>query len=333
MYAGDQNNLLSDPESELTGKFALMPARFKTEKRPDLAITKEVVKTDKTDKTYEAPNGKPKFRLKVSYIGKRPLRKVVVKDLLFAIRDGMAFRPVEVADVTVVKRKRTTPVECDEKKDKDAIFRLVKCKTKEMREDGEFTVVITTRIVASGAALSYQRLLRDLSPPFTYSNQGSVEGTVGKRRSRKQLSELDFDGFDILAGAADCPGDIVRGTSAADVLSAAPASQTMVGLGGADQIFGGEGRDCILGGAGNDQTLDGGGGADWIDGGPGKDNITSAAGPAVGDTIWGGPGNDDIEAFNGVKDMIDCGPGKKDKVTFDKGLDVLVRCEKRTAGP
>jgi hypothetical protein len=43
--------------------------------------------------------------------------------------------------------------------------------------------------------------------------------------------------------------------------------------------------------------------------------------------IFGGDGDDTITAADGLVDVIDCGLGVDAVVSYDRGLDVLVKCE------
>ena len=145
VYAVAGNNLLNDPASELSGKFALMPVRFITGVAKDLQIAKEFLK-----KEYPAPEGKPKFRLTVTYTGSKPAKNIRVVDEFSKNRLGV--RILEVTNINVKQRKKTTPVTCEVQR----IDRLlVRCRAREMKSGGRFVVVVTTRIAASSPALSY----------------------------------------------------------------------------------------------------------------------------------------------------------------------------------
>jgi hypothetical protein len=40
-------------------------------------------------------------------------------------------------------------------------------------------------------------------------------------------------------------------------------------------------------------------------------------------------GNDTVFVRDGEADYVDCGSGKRDKVTYDRGLDIVLNCERK----
>jgi hypothetical protein len=312
-------SVMNDPgQPELSGKFALMLARFITSKArgADLRVTKKASKGSKgKTAVYKAPNASPKFTLNVKNKGKKPAKKVEVTDT-----QSNAFWPLAVKGIKVRAGKTSKPVSCKKKNGNPVV---VVCKTKKMEKGDKFTVVIKTRIVPSLPVLSYRNLLA--GGRLTYLNEASVSsGKTNDPAPSNNLSEVPFE---ITTGGGTCPSDIVEGTNAGDRLQGGLTSQTILGLGGRDLIDGDDGGDCILGGEGPD-VLNGDDGSDWVDGGPGDDRIFTSTAGGPGDGIWGDTGNDKVFAVNGSKDVIDCGPGK-DTVQADKKIDeVAGNCEK-----
>jgi Ca2+-binding RTX toxin-like protein len=105
-----------------------------------------------------------------------------------------------------------------------------------------------------------------------------------------------------------------------------------IGTRGDDLIRGSTNLDRIVGMEGNDQILDAGGN-DELYGDEGNDIITDDGTNLDFDTIYGDEGNDTINVYEfGVAgaDTVNCGPGRKDKVFFDRGIDVVANnCEIR----
>ena len=143
-----------------------------------------------------------------------------------------------------------------------------------------------------------------------------------------------------LAATVDCKGGDCVGTPSKDTLFGSPRVDDEFGLGSGDLMYGYESADQMSGGAGGDRmyggigadTLNGDGGGDRVEGGRSNDTVNGGPGDdtLVGnqgnDTISGDTGNDLIQAVDGQKDQINCAGGR-DKVYYDRGLDVLRRCE------
>ena len=117
-----------------------------------------------------------------------------------------------------------------------------------------------------------------------------------------------------LALDKNCTGGDCIGTRGDDFIVGSTNLDRIVGMEGNDQVIGQEGSDEIYGDEGNDIITDNGTNIDF-------------------DTIYGDEGNDTIDMYElGVAgaDTVNCGPGKKDKVFFDKGIDVIANnCEIR----
>jgi uncharacterized repeat protein (TIGR01451 family) len=133
--------------------------------------------------------------------------------------------------------------------------------------------------------------------------------------------------------AAGGPGrNILKGTSAGDLIDGLAGNDILAGLSGADCLSGGDGNDRITGGDGNDlinggsgnDILAGDAGNDRIDAGPGNDRIDGGSGA---DQLNGGPGDDSINAIDGRRDTVDCGPGRHDVARVDTG-DRVKGCER-----
>lgn len=103
----------------------------------------------------------------------------------------------------------------------------------------------------------------------------------------------------LMASVKGTPGnDVIRGTSALDVISAGRGDDRIEGFGAGDFLCGGPGND----------TLDGGEGADRLQGGAGDDVLAGGGG---GDVVRGqggedtGAGDDGIDACF-VDEPVDC---------------------------
>lgn len=90
------------------------------------------------------------------------------------------------------------------------------------------------------------------------------------------------------------------------------------GHGGNDTLDGDQGGDLIEGGSGDD-AVNGDSGNDQVIGGTGNDHIST------------GPGHDLVRAVDHQRDHIDCGESASDRVYYDRNLDILSDCERRTA--
>ena len=144
---------------------------------------------------------------------------------------------------------------------------------------------------------------------------------------------------------------LIRGTGAAETITAGASGNHVLGLAGNDTITGGPGRDCLEGGAGRDHlegeagrdVLVGGSGGDVLLGGPSDDKVVGGSGAdhiseapraysagalATGSNrISGGPGADVLDVANGRRDVVRCGRGR-DRVSADRS-DRLIGCERR----
>jgi len=129
-----------------------------------------------------------------------------------------------------------------------------------------------------------------------------------------------------LAATIDCRGGSCVGTQSDDTLFGSPRVDKEFGLGGNDLMYGYKSADRMSGNRGGDRMY-GGPGADMVNGGPGNDSVVGDKG---NDTLRGGPGNDLIQAVDNRKDQINCA-GDRDRVYYDRGLDVLRECEVRNA--
>jgi Ca2+-binding RTX toxin-like protein len=170
---------------------------------------------------------------------------------------------------------------------------------------------------------------------------------VGSARKRPQID------YGVLSSGVRLPGDRLRahqqrdcnggdcvGTRSNDTLFGTPKVDEEFGLGSGDLMYGYERADRMSGGAGGDRMY-GGIGADTVNGDDGNDAVyggrsdDAVNGGSGDDTLMGDAGNytisgdvggDLIQAVDGQKDQINCAGGR-DKVYYDRGLDVLRRCE------
>ena len=124
---------------------------------------------------------------------------------------------------------------------------------------------------------------------------------------------------------------VIEGTDERDVLRGTSASELILGKGEKDNIKGGGGDDCLVGGDGDDHinagsgndVLIGGEGNDDLDGHSDNDRIYGGNGDDLlkgkqgDDLFYGGAGNDKIEGHDG-KDLIYCGNGNDEA---DGGAD------------
>lgn len=114
---------------------------------------------------------------------------------------------------------------------------------------------------------------------FSYSDDGIVGGVVDgydlfKGSSLEaQVRGVSFDGAAVqqaliqgnhalLQSAALQGNDLIRGSSAADILIGEGGNDLIYGMSGDDILLGGDGNDTLIGGPGND-TLSGGAGLDY----------------------------------------------------------------------
>ena len=122
------------------------------------------------------------------------------------------------------------------------------------------------------------------------------------------------------------------GTQYPDTLKGTNIDNTIKGLGTQESVTWGD----LIQGHGGEDTLDGDQGGDRVEGGNGADTVNGDAGndALIGGTgkdhINAGSGSDSITAGDGYKDHIDCGTSVNDTlVSYDRGLDVFVNCERR----
>jgi Ca2+-binding RTX toxin-like protein len=126
----------------------------------------------------------------------------------------------------------------------------------------------------------------------------------------------------------DCVGteypDTLKGTSAENTIHGSGGKESPTygdlnqGHGGKDTLHGDQGGDKIEGGAAAD-LVNGDAGDDALIGGPGHDHINA------------GSGSDVIRAADGFRDFIDCGSSSRDKIFYDRNLDVFRDCERTSA--
>lgn len=147
------------------------------------------------------------------------------------------------------------------------------------------------------------------------------------------------------AGAALAESDrAIRGTNAGEGLYGSRYNDLIYGYGGADLIYGYAGRDTIFGGSergwgdkilgggssdkirgqGGDDALYGQRGNDKINGGRGHDLISGGPGR---DVLNGGPNTDQVNARDGRRDVIILCGNERDKIYYDRGIDILRFCE------
>ncbi len=147
----------------------------------------------------------------------------------------------------------------------------------------------------------------------------SVGGLAAQRDGRLVIAGWSSWGFTALArfhveGTAGL-GNVIRGTSADDVLVGTVGDDVIYGLGGNDIIRGLGGNDVLIGGAGRDVLLGGRGadvmegarGRDLLRGGPGADRLAGGAGR---DVLRGEHGADDLRARDGWADRVFGGAGR-----------------------
>jgi RTX calcium-binding nonapeptide repeat (4 copies) len=140
-----------------------------------------------------------------------------------------------------------------------------------------------------------------------------------------------------LADDVFCRSDPCRGTQEDDAIFGANETETIRALGGRDFVDAWLGDDTVYGGDDSDNTtfeypdgpvlkgLVGAEGSDTVYGEDGNDYIDLFTLDEEGseDSAFGGTGNDTIDAFDENKDTINCGKGDRDKVYYDRRLDVV----------
>jgi Ca2+-binding RTX toxin-like protein len=131
----------------------------------------------------------------------------------------------------------------------------------------------------------------DLSDPsFPSGEPGEGDSLVGIEKAR--------------SGPGD---DVVRGSSAGDLIDTGS---------GADVIRGGPGNDDLYGGRGGDRMY-GDAGADMLDASAGDDTLVGGCG---GDNMYGASGDDRLFARDGRRDSVGGGSGV-DFARVDRGVD------------
>ena len=129
-------------------------------------------------------------------------------------------------------------------------------------------------------------------------------------------------------------GDGMYGTPGVDTIYGFGGADLMRGYGSADTLYGGNESgwgDKILGGAAKDRVLGQGGddglfgqnGNDQVNGGYGNDIVVGGPGR---DILSGGPGSDEVNAQDGQRDTILICGSERDRIYYDRGLDVLKGC-------
>jgi hypothetical protein len=112
-------------------------------------------------------------------------------------------------------------------------------------------------------------------------------------------------------------GEVIRGTSHADVIVARGGDDTVYGGGGNDLICAGDGGDHVYGGRGADR-ISAGRGADTVSGGDGADVEFGNS----GDDVVSGNADDDVLSGGADDDQVNGGLGD-DELDGDRGDDVL----------
>ncbi len=110
---------------------------------------------------------------------------------------------------------------------------------------------------------------------------------------------------------------VIEGTEGKDVLRGTSANELIIGYGEKDNIKGNGGDDCLVGGDGDDH-INGGTGNDVLIGGEGNDDLDGHFG---NDLIYGGNGNDLLKGKQG-QDVFYAGEGD-DKVRAGSGEDLI----------
>lgn len=202
----------------------------------------------------------------------------------------------------------------------------------------------------------------DTSPGFSggpvwYMGLDNVPYIVGVNSTHYWATPVGTN-WDTIMGWSDSnswnlPGDTIRGTAAADVLTGGYYGDLIFGKGGADiidgrqeddRVYGDDGNDRIKGSQGadslygnlgadiiygnrDDDYLDGGPGADVLYGGQdadlakGKDGADLIYGNLGHDTLRGGTGHDTVFGGQG-RDVIRGGSGN-DRLSGNRGFDVV----------
>jgi Ca2+-binding RTX toxin-like protein len=156
--------------------------------------------------------------------------------------------------------------------------------------------VFSTTTFGSGG---YQLALTPANYQLTFSG-GSLTNPVTKNialGSQNVKVDLATDTLGSTGSVGGSSGNVVKGTSGNNTLTAAAGAQTMYGYGGNDSLSAGAGNDTLYGGSGND-TLRGGTGNDHLYGGAGNDRLfgvnsnSSTPGRGEIDRLTGGDGGD-----------------------------------------
>ena len=114
--------------------------------------------------------------------------------------------------------------------------------------------------------------------------------------------------------------DVIKGSSAAELITGGAGDDSLTGNSGADVLQGGGNDDALRGNGGAD-NLTGGGGADDLWGGGGNDSLTGSAGS---DRLSGDGGDDSLTGGSGADTFVFADDFAHDTVTdFEIGTDVI----------
>ena len=169
------------------------------------------------------------------------------------------------------------------------------------------------------------------------SNDVFVPGPCRDRGPDDGNVIVGTSGADVLRGTSG--RDIICGAGGDDAISARAGNDLVVGNGGDDTIGGGRGKDNLSGNGGDDtasgdngndaikgnaghDTLKGNAGIDTLTGGDGNDTLQGGDGD---DVLRGGGGNDTLRGGDG-NDALAGGPGR-DTCFGNRGSDRIVGCE------
>jgi Ca2+-binding RTX toxin-like protein len=156
------------------------------------------------------------------------------------------------------------------------------------------------------------------------TNEDTVSGGNGTDTIEANASGISID---MSTGRYESI-EVVKGSDAADSMTASSTAVTFDGLGGADALTGGRGSDTLYGGDGND-TLVGNDGNDLLVAGTGVDNLSGgsgadtldARGAGADDLHTGGAGDDTIlldysANFGSANFLVDGGEGKDTLILY-----------------
>jgi hypothetical protein len=168
---------------------------------------------------------------------------------------------------------------------------------------------------ACGVTVPVTRVLPAKLPLGVTTVLWTATDGAGRSSSKTQIvtAELGDD-------TSCCPANtnIIKGTSASEVLVGTSGSDCMLGLGSDDVIVSYGGDDYISGGAGSD-NIDAGDGNDLVWGGSGQNVIHGGAGD---DLLYGGAESDNASGGAG-NDWLECRDGN-DNCSGDDGDDIVL---------